>query len=180
MDSSYRMESPDLFRLWTEHDLADHGPEFGTYRPEFYVGLRREDEPVVWRFIEENYLLKYRYLVRVDFDWMADGLWGIPFPGSVRMGPALSPKYFGMPDRLAGRIQAWQANLDSREPGADPVEEDFDYEASDAEGLEIAREVKMFLGEDHYVEFRPFREIVVRDGAAVDLEVPRFITDIVR
>ena len=89
----------------------------------------------MWRFIEENYLLKYGDLVRVAFDWMAYGLWEIPFPGSVGMGLALSPEYFGMPDRLAGRIQAWQANLDSREPGADPVEEDIDHETSDAEGL---------------------------------------------
>src|SRR5215207_7490832 len=59
-------------------------------------GLRREDEPVVWRFIEENYLLRYGGLVRVDFDWMAEGLWDIPFPGSVRMGLAPSPEYFGM------------------------------------------------------------------------------------
>jgi len=178
MDGSNRIEYPDLFRLWTEHDLADHGPEFGTYRPEFYRRLRREDEPVVWGFIEENYLPRYGGLVRVDFDWMADGLWGIPFPGSVRMGLALSPEYFGMPDRLAVRIRAWQANLNSREPGADPEEEDFDYKASDVEGLEIAKEVKLFLGGDHYAEYRPFREIVVRDGAAAELEVPRFITDL--
>ncbi|HJQ28704.1 MAG TPA: hypothetical protein VJ827_05155 [Rubrobacter sp.] len=179
MEGPYRIEFPDLFRLWKEHDLAEQGPAFGTYRPEFYVGLRREDEPVVWRFIEENYLLKYRSLVRVDFDWMAESLWGIPFPGSATMGLALSPEYFGMPDPLSRRIRAWQANLDSRDIGAD-LEEDFDYEASDAEGLEIAKEVKLFLGGDHYVEFRPFREIVVRDGAAVELEVPRFITDIAR
>jgi hypothetical protein len=74
MEGSYRMEFPDLFRLWKEHDLADHGPALGSYRPAFYKGLRRDDEPVVWRFIEENYLLKYGSLVRVDFDWMAYGL----------------------------------------------------------------------------------------------------------
>jgi hypothetical protein len=117
---------------------------------------------------------------QVAFDWMADGLWEIPFPGSVTMGPSLSPEYFGMPGRLAVRIRAWQANLDSREPVGDLVEEEFDYDASDAEALDIANEVKLFLGEDHYVEFHPFREIVVRDGAAVELEVPRFITDIAR
>jgi hypothetical protein len=180
MEGSYRIEFPGLFRIWKEHDLADHGPALGTYRPEFYVGLRSEDEAVVWRFIEEHYLLKYRGLVRINFDWVADGLWGIPFPGSVTMGPGLSPEYFGMPGRLAVRIRDWQANLDSRDYDADPEAEDFDYDASDAEGLEIAKAVKLFLGEDHYVEFRPFREIVVRDGTAVELEVPRFITDIAR
>ena len=53
-------------------------------------------------------------------------------------------------------------------------------EASDVEGMEIAGEVKLFLGEDLYVEFRPFRGIAVRDGGAVELEVPRFVTDLAR
>lgn len=38
--------------------------------------------------------------------------------------------------------------------------------------------MKLFLGEDHYVEFRPFREITIRDGGAIELEAPRFITDL--
>jgi hypothetical protein len=53
-------------------------------------------------------------------------------------------------------------------------------EASDVEGLEIAGEVKPFLGEDHYVEFRPFREISIRKGGAVEFEVPRFVTELTR
>lgn len=180
MGRPYRTRSRNLFRLWTEHDLADHGPEFGSCRPGFYEGLRCEDEPVVWRFIEENYRRKYRGFVRIDFDWMADGLWEIPFPGSVSMGSSLSPEKFGMPGPLAARVHAWQANLDSREPGAEPEEEDFDHEASNAEGLEIAREVKLFLGNDYYVEYWPFREIVIRDGGAVELDVPIYITDLTR
>ncbi|QIN81703.1 hypothetical protein GBA63_02930 [Rubrobacter tropicus] len=180
MDRPYRTKSRNLFRLWTEHDLADHGPEFGSYRPAFYEGLRREDEPVVWKFIEENYLRKYRCFVRVGFDWMADGLWEIPFPGSVSMGLSSSPENFGMPEPLSARIHAWQANLDSREPGAEPEEEDFDYRASDAEGVEIAGEVMLFLGSGYYVEYRPFREVSIRDGGAVELEVPAFITDLTR
>jgi len=89
MDRPYRAESRDPYRLWTGHDLACRGPEFGSYRPE-------------------------------------------------------------------------------------------SYEASDVEGLEIAREVKPFLGEDLYVEFRPFQEISIRDGVAGELRVPRFITDLAR
>ena len=179
-DGAYRVRFPKLFGQWTGHDLADHGSALGSFRPEFYEGLRREDEPVVWRFIEEDYLSKYKSFVRIDFDWMADGIWEIPFPGSVALDLSLSPEYFGMPRPLAARIHAWQANLDTRDPGAEPENEDFDYEASDAEGLEIAREVKLFLGDDYYVEFLPFREISVRDGEAVELEVPAFIADLTR
>jgi hypothetical protein len=180
MDRAYRTRSRKLFRLWTEHDLADHGPEFGSYRPAFYEGLRREDEPVVWKFIEENYLRKYRAFIRVGFDWMADGLWEIPFPGSVSMGLSSSPENYGMPEPLAARVHAWQANLDTRDPIGEVKHEDFDYEASDAEGLAIAKQVKMFLGDGYYVEFRPFREISIKDGEVVELEVPAFITGLIR
>lgn len=172
---------PKLYRQWVGHDLADYGPDLGSFRPEFYEGLRREDEPAVWRFIEENYLSKYEDFVRVEFEWSAEGLWGIPFPGSVGIGEYLSPGDFGMPEALTARIHAWQANLDIRDPFADPEDDEgFDYEASDAEGLEAAKQVKLFLGDDHYVEFRRFREIFVRDGEPVELEVPRFIRDLMR
>ena len=180
MDRPYRTKSRNLYRLWTGHDLADNGPEFGSYRPEFYEGLRQEDEAVVWRFIEENYLRKYRSFVRVDFDWMADGLWEIPFPGSVSMGVSVSPENYGMPGPLAARVHAWQANLDTREPIGEVEYEDFDHEASDAEGLEIAKGVKLFLGDDYYVEYWPFREISIKGGEAVELGVPAFILDLAR
>ncbi len=175
----YRIEFPDLFRLWTSHDLVDPEPGYRR-RPWFYEGLRREDETVAWKFIEEDYLRRYRSFVRIDFDWMADGLWEIPFPGSVGLDMSVSPEYFKMPEPLATRIHAWQANLDSREPGAEPEDEDFDYEVSDAEGLELAEAVKLFLGDDYYVEYWPFREIVIQDGEPIELGVPAFITDLTR
>lgn len=177
---SYKMRFPGLYGQWTGQDLTDHGPGLGRFRPEFYEGLRREDEPAVWRFIEENYLLGYRDFLRVEHEWSAEGLWRIPFPGSVRMGGFRSPVDYGMPAPLAARIRVWQANLDTRDPSADPDDEGFDYEASDAEGLEVAKQVKLFLGDNHYVEFRPFREISIRGGGAVELEVPKFITDLTR
>ena len=89
MDRPYRTKSRDLYRLWMGHDLAYHGPEFGSYRPEF-------------------------------------------------------------------------------------------CEASDVEGMEIAGEVKLYPGEDPYVEFRPFRGIAVWDCGAVELEGPRFVTGLTR
>jgi hypothetical protein len=47
---------------------------------------------------------------------------------------------------------------------------------SDSEGLEVAKEVKLFRGDDYYVEFRPFRgEIAIRGSEPVELGVPEFI-----
>ena len=177
---TYRTRFPGLYGRWTGHDLADHGPGLGSIRPGFYEGLWREDEPLVWRFIEDNYLLRYRDFLRVEHEWTAEGLWRVPFPGSVGMGEFRSPVDYGMPAPLATRLRAWQANLDTRDPFADPDDEDFDYEASDAEGLEISREVKLFLGNDYYVEHWPFREISIKGGEAVELEVPAFITGLAR
>jgi hypothetical protein len=170
------MRFPDLYRQWAGPDLGVSSCGFADNRPEFYKGLREEDEPVVWRFIEENYLSKYGGFVHVAFDWMEDGLWKAPYPGSAGLGVSLSPEYFGIAGPLAARIQAWQAALDR----LDVHETNPDHEASQIEGLEIAKPVKMFLGEDHYVEFRPFREISVRDGEAVEFEVPEFTTNLTR
>ena len=52
----------------------------------------------------------------------------------------------------------------------------LDQETYNAERLEIAREVKPFLGDGHYVECRPFREVSIRDRESVELEVPAFPT----
>ena len=172
-NDSYEKRFPDLFELWTGHDLGVPRPGFGVRRPGFYGGLRQEDEPAVWRFIEENYLSRYEDLVRVAHEWLAEGLWGIPFPGSVSLGEYLSPGDFGMPDELTETIRKWQATMDRMEP----AEETPDYKTLNAKGLEVAKQVKLFLGDDYYVEFRLFRGISVRGGEAVELEVPAFITD---
>ena len=111
---------------------------------------------------------------------MADGLWGIPFPGSVTMGVALLPQYFSMPEGLAASIHRWQENLDGRDPTTGPEDENFDYASSDAEGLALAKKVKLFLGDDYYVEYSPFREISIRDSNPVELDIPKFVTDLSR
>jgi hypothetical protein len=183
MIDEYEIRFPDLLILWQNHDLVNRESEGWDPRPDFYKGLRREDELRVWRFIEENYLLKYRRpLVRIEFEWAAEGLWGIPFPGSLRLGEYLSPRTFGMPEDLILRIQEWHDELDRREDPSISPEEDpnFDHESSHAKGLAAAKEVKLFLGNDYYVEYRPFREITVRDGEPVELEVPKFIADLSR
>lgn len=172
-NESYKMGFLDLFRLWTSHDLGVPGFGFSDRRPEFYKELRREDERLVWRFIEEGYLSKYKDLVRIEHEWFAEGLWGIPFPGSISLGEYLSPQDFVMPEVLTERIRRWQAAQDRLEPGEENRE-------LSAERPEIAKKVKLFLGDDYYVEYRTFREISIRDGEAVELDVPSFITDLAR
>ena len=92
------------------------------------------------------------------------------------MGISVEPRDFGISGPLAARIQAWQSSRDR----LDVAEWDPDPEATNAEGLEISKEEKLFLGDDYYVEYRPFREISIRGGEAVELEVPAFITDLAR
>ncbi len=156
--------------------MTMRSPDYGESSHEFYGGFTWKDEPLVWGLIEKDYLRKYGGFLRVDFDWMADGLWERPFPGSVYMGISVCPEYYGMPGSLVARVQAWQTALDR----LDVSEKIPDLEASNAEGLEIARGVKLFLGDDYYVEYWPFREISIRDGEADELEVPAFIAGLAR
>ena len=167
---------PHLYQQWKDHDLADHGPQFGSYRPWFYEGLNAEDELRIWRFIEENYLLKYEDRMAVRFDWFSSGLWSIPFPGSVadkwNFGDL---EGMGLSARARKLLKEWHDPLDER-----PLEggDNFDHEASDARGLAAAKEVKRSLGEKIYLEFEPFQELVIDHGQASELKVPDFILNI--
>ncbi len=175
-DRPLREQFRDQFRRWTRHVMTMRSSDYGESSHEFYGGFTWKDEPLVWRLIGKDYLRKYGGFLRVDFDWMADGLWEIPFPGSVYMGISVCPEYYGMPGSLVARVQAWQTALDR----LDVSEKIPDPEASNAEGLEIVKEVKLFLGDDYYVEYWPFREISIRDGEAVELEVSAFIVGLAR
>jgi len=67
-DSNPGFAFPGLYRQWIIHDLKYH-KDIGSIRPWYYEGLKAEDQPRVWRFIEENYLLKYDNFMAVRFDW---------------------------------------------------------------------------------------------------------------
>jgi len=168
---------PNLYRLWKRHDLALHR-DLGSIRPSFYEGLKPEDEPKVWRFIEENYLLRYREFLGIRFDWSSSGLWLIPFPGSVGYGPNVGDlAAFGIPEHAGNLLKAWHDPLDALP--YDPDDGGFDWEASDRRGLAAAGEVKRAVGSEVYVEFKPFREIVfLADGTPEQLPVPAFIKDL--
>ena len=68
-------------------------------------------------------------------------------------------------------IRTWQAAMNRLETG----EGSLDHDASNAERLEIAGGARLFLGDGHYVECWPFREVPIRDVEAVELEVPALL-----
>lgn len=165
---------PELYERWKNHDLAYHD-DLGSIRPWFYERLKPEDEPRVWRFIEENYLLRYENFMAVRFEWSSSGLWKIPFPGSVGYGWHTEPEDIGLPGRARDLLREWHDPLD--DPRRLDDDDYFDYEASDEKGLAAAKQVKLFLGEKVYLEFHPFREIAISpDGEATETEVPEFIS----
>ena len=163
-----QLSHPDLYDRWRRHDLAK-------YRPPFYQGLLSEHEIQVWQYIEQHYLDgRYRTLIRVEFEWSAEGLWHIPFPGSVDMGEMLGPVDFEMPESLVAHIMAWHDEIDNN---ARPWDQDdrFDYQASHEKGFQVALDVKRFLGVDHYVEYNYFKELVIINGDVVELDIPKYI-----
>lgn len=168
--AKYNPRFPKLFKQWRKHDLA-------IYRPVFYEHLHPSDELAVWEFIETEYICKYTDLVLVAFEWSAYGLWGIPFPGSVQMGECLAPDDFDMPPGLERKIKHWH---DYHDANAQPWEDNdtFDYKASHDRGFAVAKAVKMFLGDEYYVEFHPFQEIRIIRGKAVESPIPEFIKTI--
>lgn len=165
---------PDLYRLWQEHDLA---PE---RCPDFYRGLREEDRPLVWRFIEQNYLCRYKSFLRIWFEWGADGIWGIPFPGSVSVGGCYGPENLGLPTPLADRLKRWHDYIDENYcpwlKNAPP----FDWDTYNREGLGIAKSIKAHVGADIYLEYNEFRELKVIGTDVVELPVPDFAAVIQR
>lgn len=178
MSSETRPAFPRLYQQWKEHDLKYHR-DIGSIRPWFYETLKPEDEPQVWRFIEESYLLRYEEFVAVRFDWSSSGLWSIPFPGSVADKWTFSDlRAMGISERARRLLKEWHDPLDDirRLEGDDY----FDYEASDARGLAAAKEVRLCLGERIYLEFRPFEEIVVDGGEVEELSVPKYVLELGR
>ncbi len=115
-------------------------------------------------------------MIGVRFEWSAEGLWSIPFPNSVAYGEYRSPDHFGMPESLMEKIQEWHVELDRLEPGEESPT--FDHRSSREKGLAAAKGMKAFVGEDYFVEFEPFREVAILNGALVELEVPGFIVDL--
>lgn len=167
----YRPRDRDLYKTWLSYDLAE-------YRPFYYKNLAKSDEPVVWDFIETYYLDRYKALIGLRFEWSySEGLWNIRFPGSVGYGNTIVPDKLGISQDTQEIIYEWHTPLNSRKLWADDYDDSkFDYINSDQLGLKAAKQVKIELGDDYYVEYNPFQEIVIQNGIAVELPIPELIT----
>jgi len=125
--------------------------------------------------MESNYLEKYLRCYRIWFEWASDGIWGIPFPGSVSVRGNYDPEDLALSQPVANRLYKWHSNI---EKNYDHGEEDnFDLPSSDAEGLEVAKLIRLELDPRIYLEYHDFRELVFQDSAIVELPVPKFISN---
>lgn len=165
------MKFPDRYQKWCDHDLDG-------FASPLYKGLRPEDRPKVWRFIEEQYLEKYQRILTVNFDWGAWGLWQPLFPGSLDMGLAIPPEQFGLPPEIAASLLAWQEYGDQHMEPWNPKNV-FDHDMWSAWGLQVAKRVAVAVPRNIYLEYHPFRQLVVGErGEIVELEVPAFIREL--
>lgn len=162
------MKFPDKYKLWVSHDLAK-------YRLYLYAKLNEADYEEVWSFIEDNYILKYKRLLRIEFDYGSSGLWEIPFPASVSSPCMLHPENFGISPALAKELQSWVDYIDSfydSLPAPAGMTPDI---KSETWGLEIAKKIKAEIGNDYYLEFNPFKELIILNGDAVERPIPPLI-----
>ncbi len=158
---------PDRYQLWLDHDLAN-------FRPKFYSSLQIEDQLSIWQFIERNYLLKFEHMFRIEFEWDSDAIWRIPFPGSVAIGPSYGHDFFNLPPSLAQQFKKWRKNIDSNyEPW--PKGRPFDMDVANKIGLVIAMQIKAHIGADTYLEFNPFRELIIDGDKVIELPEPDFV-----
>ena len=166
IQTPHGIKFPDEYSQWMAQDIAQ-------FRRDYYANVPDADFPEIWRFIEDRYLTNYLEFLLIAFEWSATGLWRIPFPGSVGMGECWGPDHIGLPKCIAEELQAWHDEIDRN---CDPsAPDEFDWVASDTEGLALAKKIKAFVGVDHYVEFHPFRELIIVDGEVIEAEVPEFI-----
>ncbi|MCL4488985.1 MAG: hypothetical protein M1570_12760 [Chloroflexi bacterium] len=167
-----QVRHPELFRRWKNHDLILQAL-IGEPCP-LYRNLAAKDIEKVWLFIEESYLGKYTAFIGIGFDYGSSGLWLIPFPGSSAYGPMLEPEGISLPLHIAQELKAWVDYIDDTS-GFGHGLEPRDDEMADRWGLEVAMQVRKVTPPNIYVEFHPFRELVIQDGDVVELEVPELI-----
>jgi hypothetical protein len=154
-----------LYQLWCEHDLDK-------YTPEIYRNLKAKNRPLVWEIIENRYLKVYPELIRIEFEWSSTGIWRIPFPGSVTMGPNCNYSFLGLPEEAIAMLKEWHDFIDEN---AQPWNKDdkFDYDRAHEWGFEVTLKLRKYVPKEYYLEYHPFQEIVSGvSGQPLELDVP--------
>lgn len=140
--------------FWKQ-DICEND-EFHTWFPRLsLVDARR-----VWSAMEEHFLAKFEYFLRVWPEWGSSGIWSVPYPGSRNAGGMIDYEYLPLPFELVERFKAWQLEYDDHEPWA-PERFDWKRHARIADGL--AHDLKQCVGPRIYVEHRELVEVLM-DG----------------
>lgn len=163
--SKYDIEYFDEFLTWYSHDLICVDYLYKNLKPDNYIKF--------WKIIEDKYLKIYDNLFLVAFEWYAGScMWRFPFPGSENMGWLHQDmKYhFNFSDELIKEIKKWLDDCDYNASPWDPIDT-FDYDKHDFEGIELAKKIKLHLGEKIYIEYNKFKEIKIKDNVAYEEDI---------
>lgn len=158
------MQFPELYRRWQSHDLAQ-------FRPPMYAALAAADEPVIWRWMEDRYLSRYREFLELRGDINSAGAWGTWFPGSVSRRYFVSAEQLKLSAPLCRDIEAWRGNHAEHYMPWSGIDS-LDWNEFHRRGLALAKRLKLEQGNAVYVEYWPFQEIGIVDGQALEMSVP--------
>jgi len=100
------IQHQEAYRVWQTYALGKALPQVVSVshqgktsdeiitpeRYSLYEHLAVEDEMIVWRYIEENYLNKYSKFMCLRFEWCVLPCWTIHFPGSQQLGEDIMPE----------------------------------------------------------------------------------------
>ena len=80
----------------------------------------------------------------------SNGLWELDVPKQKTFGKSIGCEQLKLPAELAARFRAWCARFEHVKPW---TKDEFDYAGHGQEGLQLARDLKAFLGPSWYVEY---------------------------
>jgi len=143
-NASFAPAHSEQWMLFWQTDICEKD-EYHTWFPK----LSLADAQRVWMAIEEQFLSRYEYFLRVWPEWCSSGIWSVPYPGSRVAGGMVDYQYLPLPSELVGRFKAWQEEYDHSSP-VGSHELDWDRFSQTAE--ELARDLKRQVGPRIYVE----------------------------
>ena len=99
-------------------------------------------------------------LLRVWPEWGSSGIWVLDTPFQATAGGMADHDILNLPQELAARFDRWIEWLWDAMPDM-PTAAAFDWTAFEAEGRQLAVELKKFLGPEVRVEYRAGKSTIV-------------------